>query len=101
MYYIWQVLLHNVRKIDVNIRNCRERGRAAVLWDIFLRLTAVPRSTLRLRHARPSSVYARTREREGGGRGGRGGSCYAFDIECNSLRNSPFPNSVKVSHVRA
>lgn len=74
----------------------------------FLRLTAVPRSTLRLRHARPSNVYPRRRCEQGGSRG-RGGEVeavtFTVGIECNSLRNSPrppcFPNSAKVSHVCA
>lgn len=53
------VLLRNIKKIDVNIRNCGRGGRRCRFMEFFLRLTAVLRSTLRLRHARSSSVYAR------------------------------------------
>ena len=72
----------------------------------FLRLTAVLRSILRLRHARPSSVYARRCCEQGGSRGLEVEDVIRFSvgIECapSEIPGLPcFPNSVKVSHVRA
>lgn len=74
----------------------------------FLRLTAVPRSTLRLRHARPSNVYPPSLLRAVQGRedGDRDRGCYRSRpvsgvILLEIPRPPCFPNSGKVSHVCA
>lgn len=106
-YYARHVLLHNIRKIDVNIRNCRSAGeRGLPFYGILFTTYGSPAfyfaftscATLeRLRAPLLMRTSAGQEEAEDGGwlrsRRYRVCSLRNFRLPC-------FPNSVKVSHVR-